>query len=96
MEQQVIITTDSAISIKPVLEAAIRNEQKLLAHGIRRTKERLAAWEKQSNMSSADFERDFLAGRLSESLDFIEWLGEIRTLRLLESNYHALESVQVK
>ena len=41
MLQQVTVTSNSSISLKPLLESAIRTELKALTHGINRTRERL-------------------------------------------------------
>lgn len=51
---------------------------------LQRTRERLAEFEKRFGLTSAQFEQRFAARELDESLDFIEWLGEIKTLRSLE------------
>jgi len=82
MIQQVTITTESAESIKPLVESAIYGKLKNLQYGINRTRERLDAFEQQFGMTSAEFERRNNARELEESLDFIEWLGEIETLRI--------------
>ncbi len=96
MLQQVKVTSTGPAAIKPLLEAAIRSQLRSLEHGIRRTRERLAEFEQCYKMTSADFERDFESGQIEESLDFIEWSGEIKTLHLLESQLYALQSARVK
>ena len=90
MEQQIVIKTGAGVSIRPLLEAAVQNEQKLLSHCIRRTKERLAAFEQRFDMSSAEFERKYTQGDIEETLDFIDWMMEIKALRLLEQQHQAL------
>lgn len=95
MVQRVTISTDAEAALKPLLEAAIRSELKTLELGLRRTRERLAAFEARYGLLSADFERRFDGRDLQESLDFIEWLGEIKTLRRLEDQYRALASAQL-
>lgn len=95
MIQQVTITSQAPKSIKPLVESAIRNQLKTLQHGINRTRERLAAFEKQFEMSSDEFERKFKARELDESLDFIDWLGEIKTLRLLQEQQNSLQNARV-
>jgi hypothetical protein len=90
MEQQIVIKTGAGVSIRPLLEAAVQNEQKLLSHGIRRTKERLAAFERRFNMSSAEFERKYTQGDIEETLDFSDWMMEIKALQLLEQQHQAL------
>lgn len=96
MLQQVMVTSSGPAAIKPLLEAAIRSQLRALEHGIQHTKERLAEFEQQFQMTSADFERGFEDGRIEETLDFIEWMGEIKTLRLLEDQLRSLQSTKIK
>jgi hypothetical protein len=78
------------------VESAIRGELKTLMFGIQRTRERLAAFEKQFGMASEEFERRFNGIDLKETLDFIEWSGEIKTLRLLEERRNALQNAEIR
>ena len=96
MLQQVKVTSSGPAAIKPLLEAAIRSQLRALDHGIQRTRERLVEFEQRFEMTSAEFERGFERGQIEETLDFIEWSGEIKTLRLLEDQLHALQSAKVK
>ena len=96
MIQQATITTESAESIKPLVESAIRGELKTLMFGIQRTRERLAAFEKQFGMTCEEFERRFNGVDLKETLDFIEWSGEFKTLHLLEDRRNALQNAEIR
>ena len=55
MLQQLTITTTDKITLKPLVESAIENEKRMLALGIERTRKRLAEFEQQFGMSSAEF-----------------------------------------
>ncbi len=94
MIQQITITTESPERVKPLLRAAIQNELKLLEHGITRTRERLVAFEQQYGMTTEQFERRFNGQALQETLDFLDWFGEIKMLRLLEEQRHALAEIK--
>ena len=94
MTQQVIVTTKSNTTIKPLVEAAIQNEKRLLLHGIQRTRQRLAAFESQSGMTSSQFERSYNTAELEETLDYADWLMEIKALELLEEQYQALKDAR--
>ena len=96
MLNQVTVTTESPGVLKPLLRAAIQNEARVLSHGIKRTRERLLAFEKQFGMTSDEFERRYIAAEIAESLEFIEWLGEIRMLRVLNEQKLALDGARVK
>ena len=93
---QVTVTTESPSVLKPLLRAAIQNEAKALTHGIKRTRERLIAFEKQFGMTSEEFERRYGTAEIDESLESIEWLGEIKMLRVLSEQKLALDGARVK
>ena len=94
MLQQVKVTSSGPAAIKPLLEAAIRSQLRALDHGIQRTRERLIEFEQRYKMPSDEFERGFESGEIEETLDFIEWSGEIKTLKLLEGQLLALQSAK--
>jgi len=96
MLQQVMVISDGPAAIKPLLESAIRSQLRVLGFGIQRTRERLIEFEQRFQMSSAEFERSLESRQIEETLDYIEWIGEIKTLRLLEDQLQALQSAQVK
>ncbi len=96
MLQQVTIQTSDAKRLKPLIKSAIRIQLDDVKHGIQMTRERLAAFEKKYNMSTAEFERRFHPGDLEETLEFIEWEGEIETLRLLEEKKEIIQSARIK
>ena len=78
MHQQVIVTTDAPVALKPLLAPAIQAE-------------RLQAFEKQYGLTSEEFAQRFKTGKIGESLDYIEWAGEIETYRRLEEQRQALQ-----
>ena len=95
MLEHVTITTERPTLLKPLLGVAIQNEARLLAHGIRRTRERLATYEGRFGMSSDEFEHRFKTRELAETLDFIEWQMEIQALHLLEEQYETLNEARL-
>ena len=76
MLQQITIQTPNAKRLKPLIESAIQNQLDDIEHGIQLTRARLETFEKQYNMSTAEFLRRFKPGDLEETLDFIDWQGE--------------------
>jgi hypothetical protein len=95
MSQNVIVTTDASVALKPLLESAIRSELRLLDLGLARTSQCLRAFEDQYGLTSEEFERRFATGEWGESLDYIEWAGEIKTYHLLKAQQEALQKVQL-
>jgi len=93
VSQQILVSTDVAIDLKPLLEAAIRSELQMLELSLDRTARRLRNFETQYGLPSEEFIRRFEAGELDESLDYIEWACEIKTYHLLQTQWRALQSV---
>lgn len=94
--QQVIVSTYESIDLKPLLEAAIRSELHMLDLSLDRTAERLRAFETHYGLTSEEFMRRFESGTLDESLDYIEWAGEMKTYQLLQTQQRALQSAHVQ
>ena len=95
MAQQVTVTSNAQTALKPLLESAVRSELRMVELSLQRTSQRLQAFETQYRFTSDEFERRFNAGELEESLDFIEWAGEIKTFHLLEARHQALQGVEL-
>jgi hypothetical protein len=96
MLQQITIQTPNAKRLKPLIRSVIENAVYDVEHGVQKTRVKLEAFEKQFGMSTAEFERRFKPGDLEETLDFIEWEGEIKTLRLLEEKLDAFKEAKIK
>jgi hypothetical protein len=95
MSQQVMISSTGSLDLKPLLEAAIRSELRVLELGLRRTRYRLQHFEQQYQLSSDEFAEQFASGQLAETLDFIEWAGELKTYHLLLAQQETLKAVHV-
>lgn len=95
MLQEIVIKSNAAEPLKPLVESAIRNQLKSLQHGIKRTKERIAGFEKKTGMSSTDFEKKLSDGNIEETLETIDWNMELAALRLLEGQYQSLSEAKI-
>ncbi len=96
MLQQITIETSNINKFKPILLSALEREIHLVEYAILRTQERLAEFEKKFGMSTGEFERRFKPGDLEETLDFIEWWGEVKTLRLLDEKLTVVKAARIK
>jgi hypothetical protein len=96
MLQQITIQTPNAKRLRPLLKSAIQSQLDDIEHGIQLTRARMQAFEKQYNMSTAEFLRRFKPGDLDETLDFIDWQGETKMLALLQEKKAAYQEAQVK
>ncbi len=95
MIQEIVIKSNAPISLKPLVESAIRGKLKLLELGIKRTHEQLAVFETIHAMTTAEFERRFDGQDLQESLEFLDWWMEAQALHELEEEYRALKEAQL-
>jgi hypothetical protein len=95
MLPEVVITTNASESLKPLLEVAIQNQIKALQHGIQRTKERVAEFEKRAGIPSTEFEKKLQADEIEETNETIDWNMELAALRLLKGQYQSLSEAKI-
>ena len=80
--------------LKPLVEAAIANELRLLEAGIRRTEQRLLAFEKKYHLRTQELISRYEKDELEETLDFDEWIGEFRLLAQLREKADTLRDIR--
>lgn len=95
MLQQMTITTEDRQLLEPLVLSALAHEKRVLALGIERTRDRLAEFELQYEMSSEEFQTKLISLELNESVEFTDWRMEIGMLDLLERQYRALHDARV-
>lgn len=95
MPQEIRVSSDASVPIKPLIESAIQAELRMLELAIERTGKRLRDFENVYGMASRVFESRFERGDLAESLDFIEWAGELKTFQRLNDQREALLGVHL-
>jgi hypothetical protein len=81
--------------LKPLVEAALANELRLLEAAIRRTEQRLCEFEAKYQLSTDEFIRRFEGDELEETLELAEWVGEYRLLKRLREKADTLREIQV-
>lgn len=80
--------------LKPLIEAALQNELRLLEAGIRRSEQRLREFENRYGLSSAEFVYRYEQDELEENLEFAEWIGEYRLLERLREKAETLREIR--
>ena len=88
------LISESKREIKPIVEAALHNELRLLEAGIKQTESNLRKFEKKYNMSTGRFISDYENDAIGETVEFAEWIGEFRMLERLTDKSEALKSIQ--
>lgn len=94
MLQQMTIVTDNRPLLEPLVRSALDHEKRIIALCLQRTRSRLAEFEQQFQMNSADFEQRLNTLELDETVEFSEWRMEIGMLRLLDRQYKALNDAR--
>ncbi len=88
------LTTSRQRPLRPLVEAALNNELRVIQAGIHRTEQRLKAFESQYGLSSHEFLRCYENDDLAETLDFAEWVGEYRLLERLHEKAETLQGIR--
>ncbi len=89
------LTSTKRRPLRPLVEAALENQLRLLHAGIARTEERLRAFETDYGLSSAEFIQRYENDELPETLTLAEWVGEIRMLARLQEKAETLQGIRV-
>lgn len=80
--------------LKPLVEAALANELRLLQAGVQRTEQRLSEFEARYQLTTLEFIARYEADEFEESLDLAEWIGEYRLLEKLREKIDILQGIQ--
>jgi len=80
--------------LKPLVEAAIANELRLLEAGVRRTEQRLLEFEEKYSLGTQKFISRYENDELEETVDFDEWIGEFRMLTRLREKVDTLRDIR--
>lgn len=88
------LTSTKRRPLRPLVEAALENQLRLLRAGIARTEERLQAFEADYGLSSAEFIRRYENDELPETLTADEWVGEVRMLARLREKAETLQEIR--
>ena len=91
---QITLVSPSGAPIRALVESALRSELKMIELSLGRTERNLQAFEQKYGMSTAEFYRRLTEDELQETLDFIEWAGEYKTLQKLQEKQRALQEIQ--
>ncbi len=88
------LLSPSKKDIKPIVEAALQNEMRLLEAGIKKTKHNLRKFETKYNLDTYHFISAYENDEFVETIEFAEWIGEIRMLEKLNDKSEILKSIK--
>ena len=89
------LTSSKQGPLRPLVEAAIENQLRLLEAGIERTRERIMEFEVQYGMPTETFLRRYENDELPETLPYAEWVGEHRMLIRLHEKAEILRGIDI-
>jgi phage shock protein A len=93
MNELTLISTQER-PLRPLVEAALDNELRLLEAGVCRTEQRLQEFEQGHHITTAELISRYENDELPETLEFAEWVGEYRLLVRLREKVDALRGIQ--
>lgn len=88
------LVSKSKHQLKPIVEAALKNELRLIEAGIRQTEQRLNKFEEKYQRETRDFIDRYENDEFEETMDFIEWIGESRLLERLREKADTLKDIK--
>ena len=80
--------------VKPLVEAALANEVRLLEAGIRQAEKRVQEFENKYQMLTQEFISRYENDETEETMDFAEWIGEFRLLERLREKAETLRGIR--
>ncbi|BAZ16690.1 hypothetical protein NIES4071_85680 [Calothrix sp. NIES-4071] len=81
-------------SLRKIIQSALLERLHSVEAGIKRTEERLQAFENKYKLSTEEFITRFNNDELLHNFDFDEWIGESRMLAHLRETREAIEEVK--
>lgn len=87
--------TASDVFLRAFVESALDIEIQAAEEGLRRTQERLRAFEAQYSLSTDEFLARYRQNLIHETLETIEWVGESRMEQHLHDKLRNLRGIRV-
>jgi hypothetical protein len=87
--------TTADFSLRAFVESALDIEIQATENGLRRTQERIRAFEAQYGLSTDEFLDRYRLNLIHETLETIEWVGEQRMEQHLRNKLRNLRGIRV-
>lgn len=81
---KIIINPGYTEELKILVKGALKNEVKLITIGLKKTRKNLSSYEDKFKMDSETFYKKYSFGEMGDNMEYIEWAGEIETLKKLK------------
>lgn len=93
---ELTLVSKQARPLRPLVEAALANELRLIMAAIHQTEERLRELEARHSMMTAEFIALFENDELEETRETIEWVGEYRLLSHLQEKVETFQGIEIE
>ena len=90
----VTLTSTKERPLRPLLEAALESQLRLVQAGIERAEERLRVYEAEYGLPSEQFIQRYENDEFPETLDYADWIGEYRMLKRLQDKAETLQGIR--
>jgi hypothetical protein len=80
--------------LKPLVEAALANELRLIEAGMEQARNAIQGFEKKYEMATQEFLLRYEKDEIEETMDFAEWIGEIRLAERLQEKAETLKDIR--
>jgi hypothetical protein len=90
------LVTEGERELKPLVQAALSNELRLIEAGIRQTERTIEEFEKHYGMSTQEFVSGYENDEGGEDMEFSEWIGEFRLLIRLREKAETLRNIRIE
>jgi hypothetical protein len=80
--------------LKPLVEAALANELRLIEAGMQQARSAIGAFESRYQMATQEFLLRYENDEIEETMDFAEWIGEIKLVERLQEKAETLRDIR--
>jgi hypothetical protein len=88
------LITEGERELRPLVEAALGNELRLIEAGIRQAERRLKEFEEKYETTTKEFISDYERDEREESMEFAEWIGESRLIKRLQEKADTIREIR--
>jgi hypothetical protein len=88
------LVTKGKRELRPLVEAALANELRLIEAGIRQGERRLKAFEEKHHASTRELVSRYERDERDESIEIAEWIGEYRLVERLREKAETIREIR--
>lgn len=90
------LVSEGERELKPLVQAALANELRLIEAGIRQAERKIENYEKQYGISTQEFISGYENDDREDTMEAAEWIGEYRLLGRLREKAEILRDIRIE